>query len=82
MPKVNIEILRTVEITRDERVEVEVEVPAHLLGDDAAFDALETWADEELKKEDSELTRATTGNWDTDDESESVTINEVVNLDE
>lgn len=82
MPKVNIEILRTVEVTRDERIEVEVEVPAHLLGDNAAFDALESWVDEELKKEDSELTRATAGNWETDDETESVEINEVTNLDE
>lgn len=81
MPKVNIEILRTVEVTRDERVEVEVEVPARLLGDDAAFDALENWVDEELKK-DGELLRATTGNWETDDETESFTINEVTNLDE
>ena len=82
MPKVNIEILRTVEITRDERIEVEVDVPAHLLGDDAEFDALENWADVELKKTDSELTQACVGNWDTDDESESVEINEVINLDE
>jgi hypothetical protein len=82
MPKINIEILRTVEITRDERIEVEVEVPAHLLGEDAEFDALENWVDAELKKTDSELTRACVSSWDIDDESESVEINEVTNLDE
>jgi len=83
MATINIEILRTVEVTRDERIEVEVDVPAHLLAEDAEFDALENWVDAELKKADSELTRACVGNWETDNEDpENVTINEVTNLDE
>lgn len=78
--KANIEILRTVEITRDERIEVEVEVPDRLLADDAEFDALENWAEKELKKEDSELSKEVGGNWEVDDETESFSINEVIHL--
>lgn len=82
MPKVNLEILRTVEISRDERIEVEVEVPEHLLGEDADLYALENWVEEELKKTGSDLTQACVGNWDLDDETETVEINEVTNLDD
>lgn len=82
MPKVKLEIRRQVEITRDESIEVEVNVPGHLLGDSAEFNALSMWAEAELKKIDSALTQACVGNWDVDDESETFSVDDVDVLDD
>jgi hypothetical protein len=79
MPKVNLEILRTVEITRDERIEVEVDVPGYILADS---DALYDWVEAGLEKTDSELTQATVGNWEIADESENISYDEVTRLDD
>lgn len=79
MPKVNLEILRTMEITREERIEVEVDVPAKVLGDP---DKLHEWVEEQLGKVDSDLTQACVGNWEAADEDEDVTIDQVINLDD
>lgn len=79
MPKVNLEILRTMEITRDERIEVEVDVPAKVLGDP---DKLHEWVEEQLDKVDSDLTQACVGNWEVADATENSSIDEVVNLDD
>lgn len=79
MPKVNLEILRTVEITRDERIEVEVEVPASILADP---DKLHEWVEEQLDKTDSDLTQASVNNWEVVDETENPSIDQVINLDD
>lgn len=75
MPKTQIEILRTVTITRDESVEVEVNVPQDVLDDP---DGLCDWTEQQLKRESSELFKAVhdTG-WDVADEDESEEIQEV-----
>lgn len=79
MPKVNLEILRTMEITREERIEVEVDVPDRVLGDPVE---LHEWVEEQLDKVDSDLTQACVGNWEVADETENPSIDQVINLDD
>jgi hypothetical protein len=79
MPKVEIEILRRVTVTRDESAIVELDVPAHILDDpDELFD----WVEREMGKTDSEVCKATADAWEVTDEDESIEYNEVNNLDE
>jgi hypothetical protein len=79
MPKANIEIKRQVEITRDEAVTIEVDVPQHILDDE--FD-LHDWIVDRMK--------STTGNevsnevtrvgWDHIDEDETEDYTEVTHI--
>lgn len=79
MSKVNLEILRTMEITREERIEVEVDVPDRVLGDPVE---LHEWVEAQLDKTDSALTQACVGNWEVSDETENPSIDQVINLDD
>lgn len=74
MAKVNLEILRTLEITREERVEVDVDVPADILADPIKLDE---WVEEQLDDAESELSQASVRNWEGSDEREDTTIDEV-----
>lgn len=80
MPKVEIEILRTVTITRDESVTVEVNIPQRIL--DNEYDnpgELYDWVERELGKESSALRTATdAAGWDhtgTDEDTEYDEVN-------
>lgn len=74
MAKVKLEILRTLEITREERVEVDVDVPADILADPIKLDE---WVEEQLDDAESELSQASVRNWEGSDEREDTTIDEV-----
>lgn len=77
MPKREIEILRTVTITREESVIIVVDVPKRVLKDEEVFE----WADVELKKEGTALrTLADAADWDLNDEDESEEIDEINDL--
>jgi hypothetical protein len=79
MPMAEIEILRTVEITRDESAILQLDVPQHILDDP---DELYDWVEEEMNKPDSEVRQAVDAVWETTDENESIEYNEVNNLDD
>jgi hypothetical protein len=81
MPKVEIEVRRTVETTREESIIVEVDVPSHIL-DLADDEELHDWVVQQSKYKSSEVTRAFTGAWDVLDNRDDVTYDEVMLLDE
>ncbi len=81
MPKVEIEILRTVTITREESAVVELNVPKRVLDDEEVL----SWVDEIMDKDDDGTLTATdkavyetvtTAEWDPSDEDESIEYNE------
>jgi len=81
MPKVEIEILRTVRITRKESAVVELDVPKQVLDDEEVLG----WVDEIMEKDDDGTLTATdravyeavTGaEWDASDEDESIEYND------
>lgn len=80
MPKVEIEILRTVTVTRDENAVVELDVPKRVLDDGDVV----SWLDEIMEKDADSLTpkekavyEAVTGaEWDVADEQEEIVYNE------
>lgn len=82
MAKAEIEIRRTVTITREESARVTVDVPQDILDDPDGDFGLHDWAEAELKITSSELAKATLSNWDHVDEDESSEIDEVINHDE
>jgi hypothetical protein len=75
MPKTEIEILRTVNVRREESITVTVDAPQYVLDD---VDELHDWAEKQLENRDSELAKACENNWDVQDEDESVEIDEVL----
>lgn len=80
MPKIELEILRRVETTRDESVVVEVNVPKSVVDD---LDDLHDWVKTQLDSGISPLTHAVRAEgWTTNDEDETVEIDEVNNLSE
>lgn len=79
MPKANIEIKRQVEITRDEAVTIEVDVPQHILDDP---DELYDWVKERMESASgnevsNEVTRL---GWDHIDEDETIDYTEVTHI--
>jgi hypothetical protein len=79
MPKAEIEILAQVEISRDLSATVELDVPQHILDDpDELFD----WVEEQMKNTEGDVYKTVTAAWDTTDEDESISYNEIYNLSE
>lgn len=81
MPKTKIEISRQVEICRDEKVTVEVDVPAHILDDpDELFD----WVEGQMNSTTgNELSNAVTAaGWDQEIPDENIEYTEVLELDD
>ena len=81
MPQAEIEIRRTVTITREESVTVTVDVPQSIIDDEDDDCALDDWVEGELKNPNSNVSAAVRGNWDHTDEDEGIEIEEVVRLD-
>lgn len=87
MPKVNIEILRTVTVTRDENAVVELDVPKHILDDEEVL----SWVDEIIDKEndgrsltakEKAVHAAVTGaDWEVADENDETEYNEAYEAD-
>jgi hypothetical protein len=82
MAKTEIEIRRTVTITREESVTVTVDVPQDILDNPDDVFRLDDWVEAQLKITGSELLTATLGNWDQISEDEEIEIDEVINHDE
>lgn len=86
MPKVQVEILRTVNVTRSESVVVELPVPKRVLDD---CDVV-TWVDQIMEKDEDAMTaqekkvyEAVDGaDWEVSDEDESVEYDEAYDLNE
>ncbi len=84
MPSIEVEILRTVTVTREENTTVELNVPKTVIDDGEELD----WIDQVMEKDLRDMTpmekaahRALTGaEWDIADEDESVQYDEVNNL--
>lgn len=80
MPKVEVEILRTVTITREENVTVELNVPQQVLNDGDVVgwvDRLTEGSEDKLSAKDKALRAAITGaEWEVSDEDESIEYNE------
>lgn len=85
MPKVELEILRTVTITREESIIVEVDVPAEELGEDGD---LLGWVDQQMDTTVTEVSdsilRAAIGEelWAVNDEDETYEYDDVTNFNE
>lgn len=85
MPKVELEILRTVTITREESIIVEVDVPAEELGEDGD---LLGWVDQQMDTTVTEVSdsvlRAAIGEelWAVNDEDETYEYDDVTNFSE
>ncbi len=78
MPKVNVEILRTVTITREENVVVEMNIPKHILDEDDVLG----WIDSKVEAQDKTVTELLDkAEWETADEDESIEYNEATPLD-
>ncbi len=78
MPKVNVEILRTVTITREENVVVELVVPKRVLDDEDVI----SWVDEQVEAQNATVTELLDkAEWDVADEDESIEYNEATALD-
>lgn len=78
MPRVELEIQRTVTIEREETITVEVDVPQDVLDEEADFD-LHDWVENNLKDDTSELAK-TAVDWECADEVESYEITDVCDL--
>lgn len=76
-----IEIKRTVTITREESIEVDVDIPDHILDDEADPDELADWVGAQMKIDDSQLSQATKASWDVLDEDPDYEIEDVTVLD-
>lgn len=84
MPKIEVEILRTVTITREENVTLELNVPKTVIDDGGELD----WVDQVMEKQLHDMTptekaahRAlTAAEWDIADEDHSVQYDEANNL--
>lgn len=84
MPKIEVEILRTVTITREENTTLELNVPKSFIDDGEELD----WIDQVMEKALQDMTpmekaahRAlTTAEWDVADEDESIEYDEANNL--
>lgn len=80
MPKVDIEIIRTLTITREESVSVELDVPKRILDEEEVV----SWIDEIMEKGEDSLTdeekavrkELTEADWDVTDEDEAAEYNE------
>lgn len=77
MPQAEIQIRRTVTITREEDVTVNVDIPQNILDDPDADFAVDDWVEGQLKIHNSALSAAVLGNWDLTDEYEDYEIDEV-----
>lgn len=83
-PKIEIEILRTATITRDESLIVEVDVPEHVLEDGVLEDWVDLQLDADRTPEDRSVVRKAIGEkeWDVNNKDECFEIQDVVNLSE
>lgn len=78
MPQTEIEIKRTVTITRDEEATITVDVPQDVLdGDHEGFE-LTDWVEGQMKIRNSEVSVAVSGNWVQDIDDEDYEIHEAV----
>lgn len=86
MPKVEIEIMRTVTITREESATVELDVPKQVLADEEVL----SWVDEIMDKDDDGTLSAkdkalylaiNSAEWEASDEDESVEYNDAYAVD-
>ena len=83
MAKVEIEIVRTVEITREEKVVLELDVPKDILDDPDGDFGLLDWVDTQMKITGSAARNAgDAAGWDIEDEDESIEYSEANNLSE
>ena len=83
MAKVEIEIFRTVEITREEKVVLELDVPQDILDDPHGDFGLLDWVDGQMKITGSAAcTAGDDAAWDIEDESVSIEYSEASNLSE
>lgn len=78
MPQAEIEIRRTVTITREESVTVNVDIPQHILDDPDDDFALDDWVEGQLKIPNSDLSEAVQGNWDQGGDDDDYEIDEVI----
>ena len=84
MPKVQVEILRTVTVTREESAIVELNVPKSVIDDCGELD----WIDQIMEKRPEDRTGGeksvakalTDADWDVSDEDESTEYNEATDL--
>ena len=85
MPKIEVEILRTVTVTREENVIAELDVPKRVLDDGDVVG----WIDEIMEKNYESMSpkekavhaEITCAEWDVADEDESVEYNEATEID-
>lgn len=77
MPKAEVEILRTVTITREESLVIELNIPKAVLEDGEELD----WIDQQLEEWETATAKALkAAAWDVTDEDESHEYNEATNL--
>lgn len=84
MPKVELEIMRTVTVTREESVIVEVDVPKRVLADGDETCWVIEQLDKNITPKDKSVLLKAIGemSWDVNDEDESFEIDDVTNLSE
>ena len=85
MPKIEVEILRTVTVTREEKTTVELDVPQSVIDDGEEVDWIDTIMDKDddgtLTQEDRDVYEAINGaEWDVSDEGETVQYDEAYSL--
>lgn len=73
-----IEIKRTVTVTREETVTVDVDVPQSILDNPDDHFGVDDWVEAQLKIPNSDLSEAVQGNWDQDIDDEDYDIDEVI----
>lgn len=84
MPKIEVEILRTVTITREENTTVELGVPQSVIDDCTELDWLDAIMTKDAKyrtaEEEAVWAAVTNAEWDVADEDQSVEYDEASNL--
>lgn len=79
MPKIEVEIFRTVTVTREESLIIELNIPKAVLEDGEELD----WIEQQLEDQESETATAKAlkaADWDVSDEDESIEYNEAHDL--